>query len=94
MADHFLRMINAYLLNNCMQILIQPSSTYMLTGNDTFSKMIMESEVMESDERQIRIWRNDNEIFSGESYNPLERLRVSVRWVTKYDDVYICFYDS
>jgi hypothetical protein len=49
---------------------------------------------MESDERQIRIWRNDNEIFSGESYNPLERLRVSVRWVTEYDDASICFYHS
>ena len=47
---------------------------------------------MESDERQIRIWRNDNEIFSGESYNPLERLRVSVRCDIEYNDVYICFY--
>lgn len=87
MADYFLQMID-----DSMQILKQPSSTYMLTGNHACSQMIMESEVMESDERQIRIWRNDNEIFSGESYNPLERLRVSVRWVIEYDDVDIYFY--
>ena len=36
---------------------------------------------MESDERHIRIWRNNDEIFSGETSNPMEHLRVSVRWV-------------
>ena len=36
MADHLKRLINAYLLNDCMKILIQPSSTNMLTGNHVF----------------------------------------------------------
>ena len=40
---------------------------------------------MESDERQIRVWRNNDEIFSGESYNPMEYLKVSVRSVIEFE---------
>jgi hypothetical protein len=42
-------------------------------------QMIMGNKVMEIDERHIRLWRGDNEIFSGDSYNPLEYLTVQIR---------------